>query len=387
MINLHEPTFDLEDEEYVLEALRSSWVSTGGPFVNRFEKEFAEFVGAKYAISVCNGTIGIQLSIEALKYKQQIFQNFDIIIPSLTFIATANAIVHAGGSPKFIDVEENSFQFSVENFKNYILNNYEYRFEQKCWVNKLTGSKLLAFIPVHVMGWSAAEKQLLQEISEEFKITILEDAAEALGTYNLDGSHIGNSSLAAIYSFNGNKVLTTGGGGMITTNEVEFAKHLKHLSTTAKIDNLRFIHDEVGYNFRLVNLLAALGCSQLKKLKSRLVRKKEIFNLYSNYLQSPFLSLYSQKNCNSNNWLICAVFEDFNLREKVLTVLLESKIQVRPLWMPCHLQPAYQKENNLLLVNTEDIWKRTLSLPSSPQILDEEIKYISDLILLSLSGE
>ncbi|APJ04558.1 DegT/DnrJ/EryC1/StrS family aminotransferase [Silvanigrella aquatica] len=387
MINLHEPIFDKDDEDYVLEALRSSWVSTGGPFVDKFEKDFADFVGSKHAVSICNGTIGLQLSIEALKHRFRVLNNFDIILPSLTFIATANAVVHAGGSPHFIDTDENSLQFSIENFKKYILNNYEYRFEQKYWINKVTFNRLLAFIPVHIMGWSAAESYLLKGISEEFNLTILEDAAEALGTYNLDETHIGNESLAAIFSFNGNKILTTGGGGMITTNDFEFAKHLKHLSTTAKIDNFRFVHDEIGYNFRLVNLLAALGCSQLKKLKSRLVRKKEIFDLYSNYLNSPFLNLYKQQNCHSNYWLNCVIFKDFNLREKALTILIENKIQARPLWTPCHLQPAYKVENNLLLKYTEDIWNRTLSLPSSPKILNEDVKFISDLILLSIIGD
>ncbi|WP_397600384.1 DegT/DnrJ/EryC1/StrS family aminotransferase [Silvanigrella sp.] len=387
MINLHEPIFDTEDENNVLEALRSSWVSTGGPFIDKFEKSFAEFIGVKHAISVCNGTIGLQLSIEALKIRYQVFKSFDIILPSLTFIATANAVVHSGGSAKFIDVDENSLQFSIENLRKYILSNYEYKADNKFWINRVTFNRLLAFMPVHIMGWSAAESHLLKGISEEFNLTILEDAAEALGTYNLDGSHIGNSSLAAIFSFNGNKILTTGGGGMITTNDSEFAKHLKHLSTTAKNDNLRFVHNEIGYNFRLVNLLAALGCSQLKKLKSRLVRKKEIFNLYSKFLNSSFLTLYKQQNCESNYWLNCVVFDSFNLREKALTTLIENNIQARPLWTPCHLQPAYKTNNNLLLKSTEDMWNRTLSLPSSPQILNEEVKMISDLILLSISGK
>ncbi len=385
-IGLHEPLFDEEDEKLVLEALRSSWVSTGGPFVNQFEKEFAEFVGVKHAISVCNGTLGLQLSVECLKRKLKIFDNFEILLPSLTFIATANAIVHAGGFPAFVDVEKNSFQMSPTCLKETLTTQYEYLNDEKVWINKLTRRKLIAIMPVHIMGYLAPITELLN-ISLEFGIPIIEDAAEALGTYHLNQKHAGTDGLVAVFSFNGNKILTTGGGGMIVTNDDIFAAHLKHLSTTAKIDNLRFIHDEIGYNFRLVNILAAFGCSQLKKLQGRLKRKKEIFDLYSYDLCKENSYVYSQKDCISNHWLVNVIFKNSDLRDLALNSLIENGIQARPLWTPCHLQPAYSNYiNEIILFNSENIWKRTLSLPSSPQLSNEQIRGISTIILLATNG-
>ncbi len=387
MINLHEPCFDETDENFILEAIRSTWVSTGGPFVDRFEREFAEFVNAKHAISVCNGTIGLQLAIECLKRKSNIFESFEVMTPSLTFIATANSIVHAGGHPVFIDVDKNSFQISPSSLKNIIIENYEYDNSEKFWRNRVTKCKLLAFIPVHIMGWSAPIDELAK-ISSEFSIPMLEDASEALGSYYFDREHVGKSGLASVFSFNGNKILTTGGGGMIVTNDDTFATYLKHLSTTAKIDKLRFVHDEVGYNYRLINILAALGCSQLKKLPKKLELKKEIFNCYFNILNKNHIKIYEQKDCISNNWLVNIVFENHEMREIALNCLIENNIQARPLWTPCHLQPAYglYKNESLNFFNTENIWKKTLSLPTSAQLTIEQIKMISNLIITSLSG-
>ena len=379
MISLHEPRFDETDENFILEALRSSWVSTGGPYVNRFENEFAEYIGAKHAISVCNGTVGLQLAIECLKRDLNIFDNFEVLTPSLTFIATANSIVHAGGTPIFIDVEENSFQISADLLKSHIIQNYEYLENEKIWHNKMNKKKLLAIIPVHIMGWLAPMEELTK-ISSDFNISIIEDAAEALGSYHLNGNHAGKSGIASVFSFNGNKILTTGGGGMIVTNDDKFAIRLKHLSTTAKVDNLRFIHDEVGYNYRLINILAALGCSQLKKLPKKLELKKQIFNYYSTFLNNDLIKIYQQRNCISNNWLVNIIFSNNQMREIVLNYLIKEDIQVRPLWTPCHLQPAFisDKNNYANLDNTEKIWSKSLSLPSSDFLSKEQIQAISN---------
>ena len=301
-INLHEPLFDKEDEELVLESIKSSWVSSGGPFVNEFENKFSEFVGVKHAISVCNGTVGLQLTLEVLKRILNINEKFDVLVPSLTFIATANSIVHAGGTPIFIDVQKNSFQICPNSLKETILNNYTYSVSEKKWKNKISKHSLLAIMPVHIMGWFYPVEEI-QNISNEFNVTVIEDAAEALGTFSLRQEHIGKSGLASVFSFNGNKILTTGGGGMIVTDDDNFANRLKHLSTTAKSDGLHFIHDEVGYNYRLVNVLAALGCSQLKKLHKKLEQKKRIFNQYKELFSQNNLYLYEQNNCVSNNWL------------------------------------------------------------------------------------
>jgi len=242
-------------------------------------------------------------------------------------------------------------------------------------------------MPVHIMGWVAPMKELVA-LSVEFGISIIEDAAEALGVYDLSGSHIGKDGIASVFSFNGNKILTSGGGGMIVTDNDEFAAHLKHLSTTAKTDSLRFVHDEVGYNYRLVNILAALGFSQLKKLPGKLKRKKEIFDQYSRFLNNKDLNVYIQNNCVSNHWLVNVIFLNSEMRESALNLLIKNNIQARPLWTPCHLQPAYSKykNNKYSVINTESIWKKTLSLPSSPQLTNSQIESISSIIVSSFDS-
>lgn len=382
MIPLHEPTFDKSDEDIIIESIRSTWVSTGGPFVNQFEKDFAKYLGIKYAVSVSNGTVGLQIAIEAMKKIKNIDNPFDVITPSLTFIATANSIVHAGGNPVFVDTMKNSLQICPLAIEEIINKNY-YRKNDKLY-NKITGNILFLIIPVHIMGWKSPIEQL-KSISEKYNLEIIEDAAEALGSYHLNDTHIGLDGSASVFSFNGNKILTTGGGGMICTNNENIAKRAKHLSTTSKTDNLRFIHDEVGYNHRMVNLLAALGCSQLKKLPLYISRKKEIFELYKYHLSNKKTQIYQQENTKSNNWLINVVFENKEIKENVLNCLLENNIQARPLWTPCHLQPAY---SNLIeafkpdsFLNTLEIWEKTLSLPSSPNLKNEKIYEISKIIL------
>lgn len=382
MISLHEPTFDEQDERYVLETLRSTWVSTGGPCVEQFEKNFAKYVGSSHAISTCNGTVAIQLMIEVLKRKNDLEESFDVIIPSLTFIATANAIVHAGGFPIFVDVEKNSFQISAIQCENLIKEQYDYESHNKMWFNKKTKRPLLAIMPVHIMGYMASVVPLLN-LAKEYGFSIIEDAAEALGVFDVQGKHAGTFGLTGAFSFNGNKILTTGGGGMIVTNDKETATYLKHISTTAKVDNLRFVHDEVGYNYRMINVLAALGLSQLDKLALQLTRKKNIFNQYKNFLNQNDLYVYEQDNCISNFWLINVIFSTHEKREKALYSLIEKNIQARPLWTPCHLQPAYQHfmtNKTSDFSSTDEMWRRTLSLPSSPKLTNDEVKKISEII-------
>ena len=208
---------------------------------------------------------------------------------------------------------------------------------------------------------------------EGLDLPLLEDAAEALGCYAPDGNHVGHHGIASVFSFNGNKVLTTGGGGMVVTDNDAFAKRARHLSTTAKTDGLRFAHDEVGYNFRLVNVLSALGCSQMKQLPARLTRKQAIVALYRDGLGvRPDIRLYSEGTGRSNNWLVNAVFPDEHRREAALSALLEKDIQARPLWTPNHLQRAYASYDQPCseFPNATDIWARCLSLPSSLQLAE-----------------
>ena len=382
MIPLHEPRFDETDEKYVLEALRTSWVSTGGPFIDEFEKKIAEYVGTKHAVSVSNGTVGLQLCLEVLKRKLEIANTFEVIVPNLSFIASANAIIHAGGVPVLIDTERNSLNIDVNLVSEAIEKEYQRSDIDGFYRSKATGRVLLAICPVHLMGWTC-DMAKVKKLSNNTGIPIIEDSAESLGAFYHNGSHVGQTGLASVFSFNGNKILSTGGGGMVVTNDDYFAKKLKHISTTAKSDNLRFEHDEIGYNFRMVNILAGIGLSQLDKMPSRLKRKKEIFELYKEEV-SKFScgKIHQEENNCSNHWLINIIFQNNNEKERVLNALLMGGIGARPLWTPFHKQPALQDKCFLWSTydQSEAMWERTLSLPSSPHLTNEQIMNIVKII-------
>ena len=379
-ISLHEPEFDSLDEQAVLETLRSAWVSTGGPKVNEFEAEFARYVGAKHAVSVSNGTVGLSLMLTTLAREKGISGAFVVLVPNLTFIATANAVVHAGGVPTFFDTKPGSFNPGVEQIEKALYANF--RRVKNTWLHKGSEIPLLAVMPAHIMGW-CGEIEEIRDFCESLGIDMLEDAAESLGSFLPNQRHLGRHGKASCFSFNGNKILTTGGGGMIVTEDDSFAKRLKHLSTTAKTDGLRFVHDEVGFNYRLVNILAAIGCTQLQKLPFRLARKKEIFDSYKVSLNKfSQVKVYEEPSCISNNWLVNLIFETNSLREEALSALNEHGIQARPLWTPNHLQPAYAAyhQSDLYFPNSTDIWEKALSVPSSPQLSENDLTRICELI-------
>lgn len=380
MICFHEPRFTKEDEFLVLETLRSTWVSTGGPFVEQFEADFAEYVGAKHAISLSNGTIALQMGIEVLKRLKKIDRPFDVLVPTLSFIATSNAVSHANGTPILIDCAPNSVNLDPKAVGLTISTNYK-RDSSKNWINTSSGNILLCIMPAHIMGWSC-DMADLRKIALEYDLPIIDDAAEALGARFKDGSHLGKGSLAAGFSFNGNKILTTGGGGMLVTDDDDFAKLAKHLSTTAKTDGLRYVHDQVGYNFRMVNILAALGVSQLKRMPETLKSKRAIALSYQTKLRNTDIQILEEPHCISNNWIVNAVFRSETAREKALKHLLSQKIQARPLWTPAHRLPFMTIENTLegRFLNADDIWTRILSLPSSAHITEDEILQVVQAI-------
>lgn len=388
-IGLHEPLLDADDECLVLEAIRSSWVSTGGPFVARFEQEFCQYTGAKHAVSVANGTVGLSLMIDTLARTKGVAGPFDVLVPDLTFIATANAVVHAGGHPVFVDASPGSVNVSVAGIIAAINEGYQFQKATGSWASVTSGRPLLAIVPVHLLGWGC-DMGALKAFCGETRIPILEDAAEAVGVFWDSGtkSHLGLDGLAATFSFNGNKILTTGGGGMVITSDDVFAARLRHLSTTAKTDGLRFAHDEVGFNYRMTNLAAALGCSQLRKLPARLERKSRLAQVYQTALRNvPGVKVHSELGVKSNHWLVNVVFDRFEDRERALKHLIDQGAQARPLWTPNHLQAAYRNYPQLQTSFPEAMatWQRTLSLPSSPQLSDETICWIASIISASIT--
>jgi perosamine synthetase len=384
MIALHEPRFTEEDEASVLEALRSTWVSTGGPFIDQFERDVADYVGKKYAIAVANGTIALQLALEVLKLQRDITSNFDVIVPTLSFIATANAVFHAQGTPILVDCAPNSMNIDPEQVEHVLRCFYE-RNEDGRLINRETGNTLLCILPAHIMGWTCDMEQL-QALSRVYQVPIIEDAAEALGSRYHDGCHVGKGSTVATLSFNGNKILTTGGGGMLVTNDEDFARLAKHVGTTAKTDGLRYIHDQVGYNFRMVNLLAALGVAQLRRLSATLQAKEKILACYSQHLSDLPLQVHQEKHNKSNNWLVNVVFPDEAMREAVLAAALKRNIQMRPLWTPAHKLTFITPKNTLgqLFPHAENMWNRALSIPSSAHLTESELVEVVDVVKAAL---
>lgn len=373
MISLHEPRFNREDENLVLEALRSTWVSTGGPFVDQFERDFASYVGTKHAISVSNGTIALQLALEVLKRQRGHHGPYDVLVPTLSFIATSNAVSHAGGTPILVDCALNSMNIDPAAIDALIPKHYSCS-SSGFWHNNRTGNILLCIMPAHIMGWSC-DMAALEKISNAYNIPVIDDAAEALGSRYLDGRHLGKTSIAAGFSFNGNKIITTGGGGMIVTDDDQFARLAKHLSTTAKTDNLRYVHDQVGYNFRMVNLLAALGVSQLAQMPKILESKRFIAASYKHQLSAIGVRILEEPFNKPNHWIVNAMFDSERHREQALTGLMARKIQARPLWTPAHKLNFMTSENSLeqAFPNSENVWKKTLSLPSSAHLTEDEI--------------
>lgn len=380
MLNIHEPTFTDEDERLVVQTLRSTWVSTGGPFVEEFEKIFADYVFAKRAVSVVNGTVALQLALEVLKRKYNVAMAFDVIVPTLSFIATSNAVFHAGGNPVLVDCAAGTMNISPDQVLSTVINFYRRNSLGKL-INKKTGNTLLCIMPAHVMGWTC-DMSRLRDIADSLSIPVIDDAAEALGSRFFNKSHVGSTSLAATYSFNGNKILTTGGGGMLVTDDEDFATLAKHLSTTAKTDNLRYVHDQIGYNFRMVNILAALGVSQMRRLDDTLQKKNSVFNSYIQAAKGRQFRIHQENFCTSNNWIVNAIFFSEDAREKALTKLLANGIQARPLWTPAHRLSFIGTTSRLVhnFPNADEIWGKALSLPSSPHLTPDQVKKIIEII-------
>lgn len=378
-IPLHEPQITSADEAIVLEALRSQWVSTGGPFIGKFESQFAAFTGFQHAVSVCNGTLGLVLALEVVKRKRGIAGSYYVLVPTLSFAATWNSVIEAGGIPIPVDCSAEHVNMDVSALQRSIENLFVKKGSEL--VHRDDGRPLLAVLPAHILGW-AGDMDAIRTICVSAGLSLIEDAAESLGSRYLDGKHLGHHGDCAVFSFNGNKILTTGGGGMLVTNDAAFAQRAKHLATTAKTDNLRFVHDEPGFNYRMVNVLAALGVSQLARLSENLARKQLIANLYKQSLSQTKATLYEQKNCKPNNWINTVVFESSDLRERSLEKLQNAGYDCRPLWTPFH-RLTYCKLGTLSLTdfqNAEMFWSRLLSVPSSPQLEERQVLEICDII-------
>lgn len=364
-VALHEPSFDGNEWLYLKECLDSNYVSSVGKFVDQFELSLASYTGAKFAISVVNGTAALQVALKLAGVNS----GEEVLLPALTFVATANAISYLGAIPHFVDSEESTLGIDVLKLREYLCANTE---EQSgLCINKSTKRVIRALVPMHTFGHPSNIEQLLA-IARDFNLVLVEDAAESLGSFYM-GQHTGTFGSLGILSFNGNKTITTGGGGAILTNDESLAVRAKHLTTTAKIAHKwEFDHDEIGYNYRMPNINAALGCAQMEKLSEKIIAKRELFKRYKEAFKliSGASIFEESNNSQSNYWLQTLLLEDDNLslRDSVLDASNNVGIMTRPAWKPLSDIAPYDNSPAMSLEGANSLYRRAINLPSSPAL-------------------
>jgi perosamine synthetase len=362
---LHEPFFGQDELEAVTNTVQSTMVSSVGPQISEFEDRIKQFTSASFAVATVNGTAALQIALQA----SGLMPGDEVLLPSLTFAATASAIVHAGGTPVFVDSSPERIGLDPTSLRSWLEAN-AVSSEGKT-INKASGRFIQSVVPVHIFGHPVEIDEVLQ-ICSEFNILLIEDAAESLGSYFKE-QHTGTFGTAGVISFNGNKTITTGGGGMVLTNSEEIATKARHLVTTAKLPHAwEYIHDAVGYNFRLPNLNAALGVAQMRNLEAIVELQRRLFGKYAAELGSMSgVSLLSEsKDSRSNYWLQAILLDQGNkdLRDEILEAFHADGLKVRPAWRPLHLLEPYAKFQKTSMVGTEDIYARLVNLPSSPRL-------------------
>lgn len=357
-IPLHAPVFFEKEREFVIEAIDSTFVSSVGSFVDQFEKDLSKITGAKFAVATVNGTAALHLALLCAG----VAQNDLVITQSFSFIATANAIRYAGANPVFIDIDPLTLGMSAEALRKYLETNCQL-VDKNC-ILKETNERIKACVPMHAFGFPC-EIEKIANICKEWNIALVEDAAEALGS-SQNGRHCGAVGIAGTLSFNGNKIITTGGGGAIITDDPDFARQAKHLSTTAKLPHKwRFIHDEVGFNYRMPNINAALGCAQLISLDKFIHFKRDLAESYKKAFANTSIKFLSEpEGSRSNYWLCSVLCESKAQRDELLEHTNANRVMTRPAWDPLHTLSMFNSFKRDPLKNTEFISDRLINIPS-----------------------
>jgi perosamine synthetase len=359
---LHEPRFAGNEQRYVQECIASTYVSSVGAYVERFEKELAAYTGARRAVAVVNGTAALQVALQLAGVQA----NDEVIVPALTFVATANAVQYLGAVPHFADSEEATLGLDPHALRDWLRSNAEPAGD--AYRNRQTGRRISALVPMHTFGHPCDLEGLLA-VAHDYRVVLVEDAAESLGS-RYQGQHIGTFGSLGALSFNGNKIITTGGGGAILTNDELLADHAKHLTTTAKLPHRwDYVHDEVGYNFRMPNLNAALGCAQLEQLAEFLASKRRLFKRYQEALAdiNEVRLMQEPSDCESNYWLQTLVLSDAvaDQRDAILQATNDAGLMTRPAWRLMHQLTHYQECPKAPLPVSESLAQRLINLPSS----------------------
>lgn len=359
-IPLHEPRFIGNEKKYLNECLDSTFVSSVGKFVTQFEELVAEYTGAKYAVACVNGTAALHVAL----LLSGVGAEDEVLTQPLTFIATANAISYTGAKPIFIDVDKSTMGMSPASLKEFLANHAEIK--KQGTYNKLTGKRIKACIPMHTFGHPCKIDEI-KEICANYKIELIEDAAESLGSY-YKGKHTGSFGKFGTLSFNGNKTITCGGGGMLLTDDEEMAKKAKHITTTAKVPHKwEYVHDVVGYNYRLTNLAAALGCAQMEMLPKFIENKRTLAKQYAAFFENvENIEFITENNeTQSNYWLNAVILENREERNKFLECTNDNGVMTRPIWTLMNKLEMFKECQCTDLSNAEWLEDRVVNIPSS----------------------
>lgn len=365
-VMLHEPSFKGNEWLYLKECLDSTFVSSVGKFVDRFEMDLANFTGAKHAVAVVNGTAALHIALKLVGVRN----GDEVLMPVLTFVATANAVTYCNATPHFVDSEERTLGIDALKLRDYLAHHTEQHCGQ-C-INRATGRVIRALVPMHTFGHPVNLDELLA-VAHDFNLILVEDAAESLGsTYH--GQHTGTFGLMGTLSFNGNKTITAGGGGAILTNDATLARHAKHLTTTAKLPHAwEYRHDEIAYNYRLPNLNAALGCAQLEQLPTMLTAKRALFTRYHAAFSSvQGVTLVAEpEQCQSNYWLQTLLLDanQADQRDPILTATSAAGYMTRPAWILMHELTQFKDCPRMDLTMALSLSQRLINIPSSSSLV------------------
>ena len=358
-IPLHRPVFEGNERQYLVDCIDSNFVSSVGAKVTEFDEKVAKFIGSKYAVATVNGTAALHVAIQLAGVKP----GDEVISQALTFIATCNAISYAGATPVFIDVDLDTIGLSPAALQVFLEKTAENRGDGT--YNRFSGKKISACVPMHTFGFPCRIGEIF-EICADWDIALIEDAAESLGSY-VGSRHTGTFSSMATLSFNGNKVITTGGGGMIITDDSELARRAKYITTTAKVPHpYEFVHDEIGYNYRMPNLNAALGCAQMERLGEFLAIKAQVADQWDAFFYERDVDFVKAINGNNaNHWLNAIILNSRSDRDEFLKVTNESGVMTRPIWTLMSKLPMFKDCQTDGLQNSLWLEDRVVNIPSS----------------------
>ena len=361
-IPLHEPKFLGNEKKYLNECIDSTFVSSVGKFVDEFERKIASYTGTKYAVATSNGTSALHIALLLANVEN----NDEVITQPLTFVATCNAINYCGAQPVFVDVDQDTMGMSPSALKEFLKNNTSIK-NQQC-INNKTGRVIKACVPMHTFGHPCKIDEI-KDICNKYHIALIEDAAESLGSY-YKNKHTGTFGQMGVMSFNGNKIITAGGGGCIITDDETLAKKAKHLTTTAKVPHKwKYAHDMIGYNYRMPNLNAALLVAQLEQLDGFLENKRLLANKYKEFFKkSDIVFVTELENSKSNYWLNTIILKDGQQRDLLLDEANSKGVMVRPIWVLMNKLPIFKNAQNRDLTNSEWLEQRVVNIPSSVTI-------------------